>query len=88
MVKMKNNTRTCIASHKVYQKEELIRVVKTKNNNFEVDSQSQGRGCYISKVTNPDEIMKKRLLHRAFKMEVPKEIYEELVAKLKGDKHE
>lgn len=85
---MKNN-RTCIATHKEFPKEELIRIVKTKDNKFFVNSKVQGRGCYISKTASPDELAKKRLLHRAFKTEVPKEAYDQLALVLKeGVKNE
>lgn len=84
---MKNNTRTCIATHKEFPKGELIRVVKTKDNKFFVDQNMQGRGCYFSKNTKPEDIIKKRYLHRAFKTEVPKEVYDQLIKKLEGEKY-
>ena len=80
----KLNNRKCIVSHKTFPKEELIRIVKTKKNNFLVDSNEQGRGAYVQRDPNIfEEIKKKKLLNRAFKEDVPLKIYDELKEKLK-----
>ncbi len=83
-VKM-NSIRTCIATHKEFPKEELVRIVKTNDSRFFVNSKVSGRGCYVSKTISPDEVVRKRLLHRAFKTEVPEMVYAELISVLKGE---
>lgn len=75
----KSNHRKCIASQKVKPKNELIRIVKTKDNIFLVNSESNGRGAYISKdKTLIPILLKKKLLNRAFKCQVPQEVYQKL----------
>ena len=81
---MKNN-RTCIISREESPKDSLIRIVKTKDNNFLVNSDAQGRGAYVSKKADANIIIKNKLLHRAFKTNVPNEVYEKLTSLLKGE---
>lgn len=79
MKKMKINNRKCIVTNKTFPKKELIRIVKLKNNTYEVDSSSPGRGAYVKRdKTIFDEILKKKLLNRAFKTNVPLEVYDRL----------
>lgn len=80
---MKNN-RTCIVTKEELPKESLIRIVKTKDGQFFVDSELLGRGAYVSKNADINIIIKNRLLHRAFKTTVSNEVYEKLASKLKG----
>ncbi|MCK5807178.1 MAG: YlxR family protein [Mycoplasmataceae bacterium] len=85
---MKVCKRKCIATHKLFEVSELIRVVKTKDNKFFVDSDENGRGAYIWVGIKDISILRKhRLLNRAFKGEVPSEVYDILEDKLK-EKHE
>lgn len=80
-----NNSRKCIATYLVKPKEELIRIVRTKDGSYEVNSNAKGRGAYISKDASLiDELAKKRLLHRSFKTNVPAEVYDKLIEILKG----
>ena len=78
---MNKPERTCIVCRTKGSKENFIKVVKNKNNEFEIekDKKLDGRGAYIC---NNDECKAKckktRALNRAFKMEVPSSIYEEL----------
>jgi predicted RNA-binding protein YlxR (DUF448 family) len=76
---MNQNNRKCIVSNKVLNKNELIRIVKTKDKKFYVNSDKSGRGAYVFNEKNSiKEVIKKKLLHKAFKMDVPKEVYDEL----------
>ena len=85
---MKVCKRKCIVTHELFDTSELIRVVKTKDNKFFVDSKIDGRGAYISKdIEKIDVIIKHRLLNRAFKGNVPIEVYNLLGNKLK-ENHE
>lgn len=80
------NSRKCIATGEVKPKEQLIRIVKTKNGTYEVNSDAKGRGAYVSKNASViDEIAKKRLLNRSFKTTVPQEVYDKLIEVLKED---
>lgn len=81
------NKRKCIVTNKIKDKSEMIRIVKLKDGTFLVNSNEGGRGAYVSK--NPDlidRIRKNRILHRTFRTEVKKEIYEELIELIKGEK--
>ena len=72
------NNRKCIATGKKFPKDQLIRIVKTKEK-FIVDSNEKGRGAYVSKnVDLYDQILRNKLLNRAFRTNVPNEIYIEL----------
>ena len=81
------NSRKCILTNEVKPKAELIRIVKQKKGDYLVDSDAKGRGAYISRqVTNPQLIIKKRVLNRSFRAAVPIEVYNKLIALLKkGD---
>lgn len=73
------NCRKCIATGIVKPKIDLIRIVKLRNNQVLVNSNQGGRGAYISKDKSLINILlKKKLLNRAFKFDVPKSVYEEL----------
>lgn len=86
---MIQNTRKCILTNEKKEKSELIRIARKKDNTYYVDSSTSGRGVYISKnVLDPEIIVKKRVLNRAFKTIVPNSVYDELIAKLKEAKNE
>lgn len=75
----KMNNRKCIITHKIMNKKDLIRIVKLKDGTYEVDSNAQGRGAYVSrKKENIEIIIRKRLLHRTFRENVDKETYNKL----------
>jgi len=76
--------RMCIVCRKRMPKENLIRIVKNKENQIFIDYsfKAEGRGAYTCK--NKDcllKLEKKRMLNKNFKCEVSNEIYK----KLKGD---
>lgn len=80
------NSRKCIASGEIKPKEQLIRIVKIKNGTYEVDSDAKGRGAYVSRdASTVNELVKKRLLNRSFKTNVPQEVYDKLIEKLKEE---
>ena len=73
--------RTCIACRTEKPKKELIRIVKTKDGAFSVDKTGKvsGRGAYLcDNEACALKIINKKLLARAFEMEVPNEVYENL----------
>ena len=78
---MKEVLRMCIVCKEMKDKSNLIRVVKTKDNNIEIDLSGKldGRGAYIC---NNDECLSKlnksKALNKAFKMQVSEEIYNQI----------
>ena len=73
--------RTCIVSKEKLPKQELIRVVRTPNNEVIVDSsgKANGRGAYLKKDLEVIEKAKKTgVLNRHLEVNVPDTIYEEL----------
>lgn len=80
----KLNNRKCIITNSKFPKSELIRIVKTKNGEFIVNSNEQGRGAYVKNdISLLPELKRKKLLNRSFKMDVPNKTYEELEKILK-----
>ena len=82
---MKIPERMCCVCRGRFEKTNLVRVVKNKNGDIFVDEtfKAAGRGAYVCK--NPlclEKLEKTRALNRAFKCEVPKNIYSEI----KGEK--
>ena len=73
--------RRCIATNEMLDKNSLIRIVKNKSGEISIDltGKKNGRGAYLSKSQEAiDKCKKNHLLDKAFKMQVPNEIYEEL----------
>lgn len=78
--------RTCSVTREKYPKNELVRVVKTPNNEVIVDltGKANGRGAYLKK----DEAVilkaeQSKILERSLEIKVPASIYEELKELLK-----
>ena len=87
MEKRKIPMRTCIACRTEKPKKELIRIVKTKDGVFSLDKTGKvsGRGAYLCDDNACAlKIINKKLLSRAFEMEVPLEVYEKLRGELFG----
>ena len=74
----KKETRTCLACRGKFNKNQLIRIVKTPNGEYLVDKTGKldGRGAYIC---GSEECMKKlngkKLLNKAFSTEVSAAVY-------------
>lgn len=86
---MKNKivSRKCVVTGKVRPTKELIRVVSTKDGEFFVDSDKPGRGTYISRdIKEVRQIKRRKVLNRAFKKDVPVQIYEELENVIKRER--
>lgn len=76
----KNNQRTCLVTKQVQDKDLMIRIVKTKDGEILVNSDAQGRGAYVSNdVDIIPKLTKQKSLHRAFRINVQKEKYDELI---------
>lgn len=58
------------------QKNELIRITKLKDGTFTLDEKAQGRGAYICNDSDcVNKCQKRKLLHKAFKMNIPEQVY-------------
>lgn len=72
--------RKCISCKNNYQQSTMLRIAKI-DNDISIDEKHRlgGRGCYVCQNSMCFETMlKKKLLNRSFKMNVPQEIYEKL----------
>ena len=81
---MKNEPkRTCIGCNQIKLKKELIRIVKDKQGNINVDKtgKANGRGAYIC--DNKECLEKSKRLEKTFEMNIDKKLYEEIESVLK-----
>ncbi|MGN1201427.1 MAG: RNase P modulator RnpM [Candidatus Caccovivens sp.] len=81
MDKPKEKIRMCIVCRGQSDKKTLIRIVKNKEGNIFVDKtgKANGRGAYICKSKECfEKLRKSKALNRAFKCNVPEEVYEKL----------
>lgn len=77
--------RQCIGCGESKEKNNLIRIIKTPEGLIEFDKtgKKNGRGAYLcSSQDCLNKVMKTKGLDRAFKMTVPKEIYDKLSKEL------
>ena len=81
--------RTCIACREMKPKKEMLRVVKNADGDISVDvtGKAPGRGAYIC---NGDACLKKlgdkKLLHKAFSVNVPLDVYQGVEEEVLGEK--
>ena len=84
---MKNEPkRTCIGCNQIKLKKELMRIVKDKQGNINVDKtgKANGRGAYICDNKECLEKLKKsKRLEKTFEMSIDEKLYEELESVLK-----
>lgn len=78
--------RKCVGCQEMKSKKEMIRVIRTSENEFLLDAtgKKNGRGAYIC--ANGDclaKAVKSRGLERSFKQSIPKEVYETLEKEMK-----
>ena len=81
MVKKKKPERTCMACNEQKEKQELLRIVKSKDGIIEVDltGKKNGRGAYICKNEEClNKLVKTKKLEKAFKQEISDDIYESI----------
>ncbi len=69
--------RTCILCREKFEKSQLLRIVKNGESiSIDETHKQDGRGAYICKECQGNEnLVKKRVLDRAFRQKVPDEIY-------------
>ena len=80
--------RTCMGCNEKKEKSELIRIVKNKQNEINIDKtgKMEGRGAYIcDKVYCLNKIQKSKRLERVFDMQISEEIYEKLRGVILGE---
>ena len=73
--------RTCMGCNQKKDKNQLIRIVRSKDNVISVDrtGKKEGRGAYIcDDVKCLEKLMKSKRLERIFEISISEEIYESL----------
>ena len=73
--------RSCVVTREKCEKRDLIRIVRTPENNVEIDltGKKNGRGAYIKRdIAVIEKAMKSKILDKHLEVEVPNTIYEEL----------
>jgi len=74
--------RKCLATHTSNPKSEMFRIVRTPEGEVVIDfkGKQNGRGAYLSKTkTAIKTAQEKKLIERQLKVDVPKEIFEQLL---------
>ena len=77
--------RRSVVSNEIIDKRDLLRIVKNKEGQIFLDpiGKANGRGAYICKDAEClKKAIKSKALNRAFKIEVPNEVYENLLEEL------
>ena len=77
----RNPQRTCMGCNEKKAKNDLIRIVKNKNDEINIDRTGKldGRGAYIcDNVQCLEKIIKSKRLEKIFDKEISNEIYEKL----------
>ncbi len=85
MIKKKVPLRKCTGCQQMKEKKELIRVVRTDEDQYYIDltGKMSGRGAYICKsIECFEKAFKSKGLERSFKATIPKDIYEKLKSEL------
>ncbi len=80
--------RKCIACQDREAKRALIRIVKNKDGEVFVDftGKANGRGAYIcNHIECLEQAIKSKALNRAFKIEIPQEVYDKLREEIKNN---
>lgn len=73
--------RKCVGCQEMKAKKEMIRIVRTEEQEFVLDAtgRKNGRGAYICPSSEClEKAIKSRGLERSFKQAIPKEVYDEL----------
>ncbi len=79
MVKKKKPERTCMACNEQKEKQELLRIVRSKDGVIEVDltGKKSGRGAYIcNNLECLEKVIKTKRLERVFEKEISQEVYD------------
>ena len=77
--------RKCVVTNERFPKNELIRVVRTPENEIVVDptGKKNGHGAYLKKDAEVIALaQKKKILNRILETEIPDEVYQELLKQI------
>ena len=77
----KQPQRTCMGCNEKKDKNELIRIVKSKDDKISIDKtgKQEGRGAYIcDNIDCLEKLIKSKRLERIFNMRISEKIYENL----------
>ncbi len=77
----RNPQRTCMGCNEKKDKKDLIRIVKNKSNEINVDNtgKMEGRGAYIcDDIKCLEKVIKNKRLERALDIKISQKIYESL----------
>ncbi len=80
--------RTCMGCNEKKPKKELIRIVKQKDGNVEVDQtgKTEGRGAYIcNNIECLDKVIKTKRLERTLDIQISEETYKNLRGVIIGE---
>lgn len=80
--------RKCVITNEQYPKSEMFRVVRTQDGEIVVDltGKVRGHGAYVSKNKSAIETArKKKIFDRHLEVQVPNEIYDELLSLIEGE---
>lgn len=81
MYKKKIPMRQCLGCRTMFPKKELIRIVRSPQGELSLDfkGKAAGRGAYLcGKLDCLKKVRKTRSIERAFSIQVPESVYEEL----------
>lgn len=82
----KQPLRQCIGCGQMKEKKELVRIIKTPQDEIllDVTGKQNGRGAYICPDSNClRKVITSKGLDRSFKMSIPAEVYDNLAEELK-----
>ncbi len=74
--------RTCVGCGKARHKFELLRIVRSQDGHVAIDPEQNraGRGAYLCRSEACAKLaQRRRAFHRAFKVDVPEQFYEQLI---------
>lgn len=86
-VKKKIPMRQCVGCREMKNKKEMIRVIRTPEQQFMIDAtgRKNGRGAYIcASGSCLEKAIKSRGLERSFSCAIPAEVYEQLKEEMKA----
>ena len=85
MIKKKIPSRQCVGCNEMKDKKELLRVIKTSDDEIllDVTGKKNGRGAYICQsISCFQKAKKSKALERSLKIAIPAKIYDELEKEL------
>lgn len=77
--------RTCVITHEKFPKQELLRIVRTPENDVKIDltGKLNGHGAYIKKdIDVIEKARKSKVLERVLEITINNEVYDEMLSKL------